>query len=107
MPFGEPQPEPLPRPILPKWCLSTGLEAFEPGQLKLVAVLSAGNKKIAMAEDYSGKGYRLYEGICIGQYGVVNIIESERVSVTETTMSRPGRIKKKETIMRLNKEGDK
>ncbi|MCI5224422.1 MAG: hypothetical protein D3924_17580 [Candidatus Electrothrix sp. AR4] len=84
-----------------------GMQLFEPGQLKLVAVMSIGNKSIAMVEDIAGKGYRLDVGMPIGRNGVIHDISDEQVKITETSKTRAGRIIKKEIIMRLKKEGDK
>jgi type IV pilus assembly protein PilP len=84
-----------------------GMQLFEPGQLKLVAVLSVGNRSIAMVEDVAGKGYRLDEGMLIGKHGVIKQIGNEQVRITETSKTRAGRTIIKEITMRLKKEGDK
>ncbi|MCI5117635.1 MAG: hypothetical protein D3913_06670, partial [Candidatus Electrothrix sp. LOE1_4_5] len=87
--------------------LLTGMRRFEPGQLKLVALLTIGNKKVAMAEDVTGKGYRLHENMPIGRYGIINRIRDEQVEITESYKTRTGRAITKEIVMRLKKDGDK
>ena len=84
----------------------TGMRQFEPGQLRLVAVLETGKKKIAMVEDVTGKGYMLNEGTPIGRHGVVSKINLQQVVVTETAHTRAGKEIKNTIVMRLNKEGE-
>ncbi len=84
----------------------TGMRQFEPGQLRLVAVLETGKKKIAMVEDVTGKGYMLNEGTPIGRHGVVSKISLQQVVVTETAHTRAGKEIKNTIVMRLNKEGE-
>jgi type IV pilus assembly protein PilP len=84
-----------------------GMQLFEPGQLKLVAVMSVGNEKIALAEDVTGKGYRLNENMPIGRHGVIRRIGDGQVEITETYKTKTGRTVTKEIVMRLKKEGDK
>ena len=85
----------------------TGMRLFEPGQLTLVAVLYAGDRRMAMVEDVTGKGYILNEGMPIGRRGVVRRIDPEQVMVIETAHTRAGRKLQNKIFMRLNKEGDK
>ncbi len=84
-----------------------GMQRFEPGQLKLVALLTIGDKKVAMAEDVTGKGYQLHENMPIGRYGIINRIRDEQVEITESYKTRTGRVITKEIVMRLKKDGDK
>lgn len=84
----------------------TGMQLFEPGQLKLVALLKIGNKNIAMVEDVAGKGYRLDENMLIGKHGRINRITDEQVEITERYKTQTGRIVTKNIVMRLKKEGD-
>lgn len=70
--------------IDPKQVLLTKLQKFEPGQLKLVAVLAFQDKKIAMLEDVTGKGHLVEQDTLIGRHGVVTSIEKDRLLVTET-----------------------
>ena len=83
-----------------------GMQLFEPGQLKLVAIMSVGNEKIALAEDVTGKGYRLNENMLIGRHGRIRRIEGGQVEITETYKTKTGRTVTKEIVMRLKKEGD-
>jgi type IV pilus assembly protein PilP len=83
-----------------------GMQLFEPGQLKLVAIMSVGNEKIALAEDVTGKGYRLNENMLIGRHGKIRRIEDGQVEITETYKTKTGRTVTKEIVMRLKKEGD-
>ena len=85
----------------------TGMQLFEPGQLKLVAVMFAADKKMAMVQDVTGKGYVINEGVLIGRHGVVSEITTDQVIVTEKTRTRAGKEIINTVVMRLNKEGDK
>ena len=82
------------------------MQLFEPGQLRLVAVMYLPAKKLAMVEDVTGKGYVIKEGTLIGRYGIVSQIRLDEVKITETR-----KVGEKEVItpvvMRLDKEGDK
>ena len=82
------------------------MQLFEPGQLKLVALLKLGSKNVAMAEDVAGKGYRLDENMLIGRYGIINRITDEQVEITEQYKTQTGRQITKEIVMRLKKESD-
>jgi len=85
----------------------TGMQLFEPGQLKLVGVMESRGKKIAMVEDVTGKGYVLTEGTLIGRHGVVSRITADNdVIITETARTRAGKKIVTTVVMRLNKEGD-
>ena len=44
----------------------TGMQLFEPGQLTLVGLILAGDTKLAMVQDFTGKGYVIEEGTKIG-----------------------------------------
>ncbi|MCI5142813.1 MAG: hypothetical protein D3909_14025, partial [Candidatus Electrothrix sp. ATG1] len=85
----------------------TGMQLFEPGQLRLVALLKVGNRNVAMVEDVAGKGYRLHENMLIGRYGLIHRITAEQVEITESYKTKTGRLVTKDIIMRLKKEGDK
>ncbi|MBW1750200.1 MAG: pilus assembly protein PilP [Deltaproteobacteria bacterium] len=84
----------------------TGMRQFEPGQLTLVAVMYSGNRRLAMVEDVTGKGYILNEGMPIGRRGVISRIDGEQVTVIETAHTRAGRELETTIVIRLNKEGD-
>jgi type IV pilus assembly protein PilP len=109
LPFIEPQiaTKLNPDEIVEEESPLTGMQLFEPGQLKLVAVLFSNDKKMAMVEDVTGKGYVINEGIPIGRHGVVSEIDTNQVVITETTRTRAGKEIVNTTVMRLNKEGDK
>lgn len=80
----------------------TGMQLFEPGQLKLVAVMSSEGNKIAMVEDVTGKGYIINEGVLIGMHGVVSQITPDKVIITETARTRAGKELTTTVVMRLN-----
>lgn len=109
VPFIEPQVATKldPNEIVDEEVELTGMQLFEPGQLKLVAVMFATDKKMAMVEDVTGKGYVINEGVLIGRHGVVSEITTDQVIVTETTRTRAGKEIINTVVMRLNKEGDK
>ncbi|MCI5132498.1 MAG: hypothetical protein D3904_13540 [Candidatus Electrothrix sp. EH2] len=68
----------------------TELQKFEPGQLKLVAVLAFQDKNIAMLEDVTGKGHPAEQGSLIGRHGVVTGIEKDKLVVKETYKTKSG-----------------
>ncbi len=85
----------------------TGMRKFEPGQLTLVAVMTTPEKKFAMVEDVTGKGYVITEGMGIGRHGTVTRIDPGQVLVTEIAHTRAHKEIKNTIVMRLNKEGEK
>ncbi|HBI15797.1 MAG TPA: hypothetical protein DDY20_09845 [Desulfobulbaceae bacterium] len=109
VPFIEPQVATKfdPNEIVEEDIVLTGMQLFEPGQLKLVAVLFATDKRIAMVEDVTGKGYVINEGVLIGRHGEVSEIATDQVIITEKTQTRAGKEIINTVVMRLNKEGDK
>lgn len=109
VPFIEPQVATKldPNEIVEDEVELTGMQLFEPGQLKLVAVMFATDKKMAMVQDVTGKGYVISEGVLIGRHGVVSEITTDQVIVTEKTRTRAGKEIINTVVMRLNKEGDK
>ena len=84
----------------------TGMQLFEPGQLKLVALWKVRGKNIAMVEDVTGKGYRLEEKMLIGRHGVITRITDKQVEITEQYTTTTGRVVVKDITMRLKKEAD-
>jgi len=84
----------------------TGMRQFEPGQLRLVAVLNSTKRVIAMVEDVTGRGYVLKKGMAIGRRGVVTEINRQQVLVTETAHTRAGKKIENTIVMRLQKEGE-
>lgn len=109
VPFIEPQVATKldPNEIVDEAVELTGMQLFEPGQLKLVAVMYAKDKTIAMVQDVTGKGYVIGEGVLIGRHGVVSQITADEVLITETTRTRAGKEIVNTVVMRLNKEGEK
>ncbi|CAK8714822.1 MAG: Pilus assembly protein, PilP [Candidatus Electronema aureum] len=85
----------------------TGMRLFEPGQLRLVAVMGVQGSKIAMAEDTAGKGYILRENILIGKHGKIVMIKDGQVIIQEIRKTQSGREINNEIIMTLKKEEDK
>jgi type IV pilus assembly protein PilP len=85
----------------------TGLRLIEPGQLKLVAVMNTPSGPMAMAEDVTGKGYLLREGMLIGRRGEIVAIDAGRVSIKETSKTQSGRILEKDVVMSLKKDEEK
>ena len=85
----------------------TGMQLFEPGQLKLVAVMNTADGKMAMAEDVTGKGYMLQKDMPIGAYGQIVDIENGQVVIEETRKTQSGRVLQNEIIMRLKNDEDK
>ena len=111
MPFITPKaattkPQLNPDEIVDENVKLTGMRQFEPGQLKLVAVLQSGKQRIAMVEDVTGKGYILRVGMPIGRRGVVSEILPQQVIITETARTRAGKELVNTVVMRLNKEGE-
>lgn len=84
----------------------TGMQLFEPGQLTLVALMSTGGKRIAMVQDFTGKGYILKEGTKIGRRGVVKEITDKKLIISETAQTRGGKILTNNIAMVLKKEGE-
>lgn len=88
--FDDKEPPPEEKKIDPNQIL-TELQKFEPGQLKLVAVLGFKDKNIAMLEDVTGKGHLAEQGMGIGRHGIVTSIEPDVLLVTETYETTTGR----------------
>ena len=95
-----------PNEIIDEETILTGMQLFEPGQLKLVAVLFARGEHMALVEDVTGKGYILREGIPIGRRGVVDEIFASEVKIVETAKTRAGKEIFSTITMKLKKEGD-
>ncbi|MCI5192313.1 MAG: hypothetical protein D3915_04180 [Candidatus Electrothrix sp. AU1_5] len=84
LPFFKEKTKPPPERIINPKQVLTGLQKFEPRQLKLVAVLAFQDKNIAMLEDITGKGHLAEQDTLIGRHGVVTSIEKDKLLVTET-----------------------
>ena len=99
----EPSPAEKPKKML------TPLERVQPGQLKLVGILS--QKKIgerqALVELPNGKGYILQVGDPIGQrQGKVTAITGKSVVIQETSKDLFGKKVIQDTILKLHQQGE-
>ena len=59
----------------------TGMRKFEPGQLKVVAIVLSHDDRFAMVQSANNQGYIIREGILLGRTGVVESIASNKVVV--------------------------
>lgn len=84
----------------------TGMQLFEPGQLTLVALMVTEGDRLAMVQDFTGKGYIIKEGIKIGRRGVVADIVDNKVIIEETARTRGGKTLTNQIAMVLKKEGE-
>jgi len=84
----------------------TGMQIFEPGQLSLVALVEKEGEKMAMVQDFTGKGYVITEGTKIGKRGVVKAIVANKVLIEETAQTRAGKKIITHIDMVLKKEGE-
>lgn len=84
----------------------TGMQLFEPGQLTLVALMLTGGDKMAMVQDFTGRGYVIEEGMKIGRRGIITQITEDRVIIEETAHTRSGKTLKNEIAMVLKREGE-
>ena len=86
--------------------LLTGMQLFEPGQLKLVAIVFENNTEIAMVEDAAGQGYAIRPGMKIGKKGKVTTIDPNQVNIEETLVTRAGKKLTNNIVMLLKKTGE-
>lgn len=84
----------------------TGMQLFEPGQLTLVALMLTGGEKVAMVQDFTGRGYVIEEGMKIGRRGIITNITEDKVLIEETARTRSGKVLKNEIAMVLKREGE-
>ena len=84
----------------------TGMQLFEPGQLTLVAIVESAEKRFAMVQDFTGKGYVITKGIKIGRRGVITDIVPNQVIIEETAYTRAGKKLTNEIVMYLKQEGE-
>ncbi len=82
----------------------TGMQLFEPGQLRVVAFISNNGISQAMVEDVTGRGYILDEGILIGRNGLISSIRDDEVEVIDTAHTRAGRTIENKIFMRMDRE---
>ena len=85
----------------------TGMQVFEPAQLTLVALMEKEGEKVAMVQDFTGKGYVITEGTKIGKRGVVKSIVPNKVLIEEIAQTRAGKKIITHIDMVLKKEGEK
>ncbi|OGQ97629.1 MAG: hypothetical protein A2521_10660 [Deltaproteobacteria bacterium RIFOXYD12_FULL_57_12] len=84
----------------------TGMRRFEPGQLRLVAIVAKGKSYRAMVEDSAGKGYTIDRGTLIGRTGVVEDIAPNQVIIKETTYTMAGERRFNTVEMLLKTRGE-
>ncbi len=84
----------------------TGMQLFEPGQLKLVAIVFEKNAELAMVEDATGQGYAIRPGMKIGKKGIITTINPNQVVIEETSVTRSGKKLTQNIVMTLKKEGE-
>jgi type IV pilus assembly protein PilP len=85
----------------------TPLEKIELAQLRLVAVIIMENKKIAMVEESTGKGYEVTIGTFIGKnQGKVTEINDNSIMVTELVKDFKGKFKEQIQEIKLHKNDD-
>ncbi|MBU0479629.1 MAG: pilus assembly protein PilP [Proteobacteria bacterium] len=85
----------------------TGMRQFEPGQLKVVAIMFTENNPMAMVEDSAGKGYVIRRGTKIGRSGIVSDIVPNQVIIKQLTYSMTRERKYNTVEMILRKEGER
>ena len=84
----------------------SGMQLFEPDQLKVVGVLTDKKGKMAMVEDLIGQGYTIRIGTLIGKRGIVRGISSRGVLIEETATTRAGKKKITKIVMALKPKGE-
>ncbi|MFH2060137.1 MAG: pilus assembly protein PilP [Pseudomonadota bacterium] len=85
----------------------TPLEKIDLSQIRLVAVILMKNKKIAMVEEGSGKGYEVGIGTYIGKnQGRISEILSSSIVVKELIKDYRGRLKEQKQEIKLHKKSD-
>ena len=85
----------------------SGMQKFEPGQLKVVAIMLSPVDKFAMVQDSNNQGYIIREGILLGRTGVVEAIVPNRVIVKNYSYNLAGDKIYKTVEMVLRQEGEK
>ncbi|MEW6594950.1 MAG: hypothetical protein AB1413_08800 [Thermodesulfobacteriota bacterium] len=85
----------------------SGMQRFEPGQLRLVAIVHSARGPVAMVQDSAGIGYTLRRGSPIGRSGEVVDIVGNKVIIRQEAFSTTKEKQYRTTEMVLTKEGDK
>ena len=82
----------------------TPLEKIELSQIRLVAVIIMKNKRVAMVEEASGKGYEVGIGTYIGKNrGKVSEIKKSSIVITELVKNFKGKITEQTQEIKLHK----
>ncbi|MDD3815223.1 MAG: pilus assembly protein PilP [Desulfocapsaceae bacterium] len=84
----------------------SGMQLFEPSQLKLVAIVFEDSAELAMVEDAAGQGYALRPGMKIGRKGIITTIDPNQVIIEETSVTRSGKKLTNNIVMLLKKKGE-
>lgn len=84
----------------------TGMQKFEPGQLKVVAIVQKKQGPLAMVQDSTGKGYFLSPGEKLGRNGVVEEITDNMILVKQQYKMTSGAIRHRVVKMLLKREGE-
>lgn len=86
---------------------SAGMQRFEPGQLRLVAIIKTPKGRVAMVQDSAGIGYTLRRGSRIGRNGEVVDILANKVIIRQEAFSTTREKQYRAIEMVLTKDGDK
>ncbi len=82
----------------------TPLERLDLGQLRLTAVVMAGNRPRAMVEEANGKGYVIELGTPIGlERGKVTVINRDRIVIEYSRDDDFGNSKSRQRVLKLQK----
>lgn len=84
----------------------SGMRRFEPGQLKLVAIVQTARGPVAMVQDSAGVGYLLRRGTKIGRVGEVIDIVANKVIIQQEAYSLTKEKEYRTVEMVLTKDGD-
>ena len=85
----------------------SGMQKFEPGQLKVVAIMLSPVDKFAMVQDSNNQGYMIREGVLLGRTGIVEAIVPNKVIVKNYSYNLAGDKIYKTVEMVLRQEGEK
>lgn len=85
----------------------SGMQRFDPGQLRLVAIIRTAKGPVAMVQDSAGIGYTLRRGSRIGRNGEVVDILGNKVIIRQEAFSATKEKQYRTTEMVLTKDGDK
>ncbi|HKI75277.1 MAG TPA: pilus assembly protein PilP [Pseudomonadales bacterium] len=78
------------------------LENFDLGTLKLVAIYKIGEKRVAMIQDSSGKGYVVKRGNYMGKNnGRIEKIDNENVYLVEQVLNPAGEVTDRQVTLTL------